>query len=62
MALSVTVGTDGAAHDIKIEKKLGYGLDEEAVKAVRRWKFKPAMKDGQPVAARLTVSVSFRLY
>jgi TonB family protein len=59
--LSLTVGTDGLPHDIKVERKLGYGLDEKAVEAVRRWKFKPAVKDGQPVAAKLTVSVSFRL-
>jgi protein TonB len=37
----------------------GRGLDEEAVKAVRTWKFKPAIKDGRPVAVQIFVEVDF---
>jgi protein TonB len=38
------------------------GLDEKAMEAIRRYRFKPAMKDGKPVAAAITVEVDFRLY
>jgi len=41
---------------------VGMGLDEKALEAVRRYRFKPAMKDGRPVAVIMTVEVDFRLY
>jgi outer membrane biosynthesis protein TonB len=38
------------------------GLDEKAIEAILKYKFKPAMKDGKtPVAVRITIQVSFRL-
>jgi len=60
--LSLTVGTDGTTHDITVEKGIGYGLDEKAVEAVRRWKFTPALKDGQPIERQIKAEVNFRLY
>jgi TonB family protein len=59
--LSLTVGLDGIAHDIKVEKGIGYGLDEKAMEAVSRWKFEPALKDGQPIEKQIRVEVSFNL-
>ena len=59
--LSLTVGTDGLPHDIQIKNKLGHGLDEKALEAVRKWKFAPALRDDQPVETRIDVSVSFKL-
>jgi TonB family protein len=41
---------------------VGYGLDEKAVEAVSRWKFTPALKDGQPIEKEISVEVSFHLY
>jgi protein TonB len=42
---------------------LGKGLDEKAIEAVERYKFRPAMKDGTtPVAVYVNVEVNFRLY
>ena len=43
-------------------RRLGMGLDEKAIEAVRKWKFEPAMKDGKPVAVQISVEVNFRLY
>ena|SRR5208337_55005 len=62
VVLSLTVGTDGLAHDIQVEKKLGYGLDEKAVEAIRKWRFQPELRDGQPIEKRIYVDVTFRLY
>jgi len=62
VVLSFTVGVDGNTHDIKIERGLGYGLDEKAVEAVNRWKFKPALKDEEPIERRINAEVNFHLY
>jgi outer membrane biosynthesis protein TonB len=37
------------------------GLDEKAIEAVMRWKFRPAIKFGKPVTMETTISVNFRL-
>jgi len=36
-------------------------MDEQAVKCVGKWKFKPGYKDGQPVTVEATIEVNFRL-
>ena len=59
--LSVTVGSDGVARDIKVVRSLEPGLDTNAVAAVQRWKFQPGTKDGQAVAVKATIEVNFRL-
>src|SRR5208283_1894721 len=62
VVLSLTVGSDGLPHDIQVEKKLGYGLDEKAVEAMRKWKFQPELRDGQPIETPIKVEMTFRLY
>jgi len=62
VVLWVIVGPDGRPHDIRVQRSLGMGLDEKAMDAVRRWKFEPARKDGQPVAVQINIEVNFRLY
>ena len=59
--LTIEVGTDGRAHHIRVSRPLGFGLDEQAANAVRRWRFQPAMKDGARVAAPATIEIPFRL-
>jgi TonB family protein len=59
--ISFVVGTDGLPTDLHVVKSVGAGLDEEALDAVSKYRFKPATKDGNPVPAKLTVEVSFRL-
>src|SRR5665213_3105254 len=46
--LSCVIGVDGSPRDIGVVRPLGFGLDEKAVAAVTKWRFKPATKDGQP--------------
>jgi len=60
--LWLVVGSDGKPREIKVARPLGMGLDQKAMEAVRKWRFAPAMKDGQPVAVQINVEVSFRLY
>jgi TonB family protein len=58
----VIVGTDGVPRDAKVVQALGMGLDEEALKAVRRWRFEPARRYGTPVLAPFFVSLKFEFF
>jgi len=40
-------------------KGLGYGLDENAIAAVKVWKYKPAEKNGEPIAVKMEVTLDF---
>jgi len=62
VVLQLIVGPEGKAHDIRIARSVGMGLDEKAMEAVQTWKFEPARKDGRAVAVLINVEVSFRLY
>lgn len=60
--LLVVVGKDGRTYNIRVAQSLGMGLDEQAIEAVRRWRFRPATLNGQPVATQIAVQVDFHLY
>ncbi len=59
--LNLVVGTDGLAHDIRVAKAIGAGLDEKAVEAIAKWHFQPGVLNGEPVAGRATIEINFRL-
>lgn len=59
--LRIEVDARGQAQSISVERSLGLGLDDRAVEAVRRWKFKPGYRNGKPVVTVATVEVNFRL-
>jgi TonB family protein len=59
VVLNVTVTETGAVAAVTVVKGLGKGLDENAIEAVKKWKFKPGMKDGKPVRTQVAVEVSF---
>jgi TonB family protein len=50
----------GSVSGVEIVRPIGYELDEEALKAVARWRFKPAKKGDTPVAVTARVEVNFR--
>lgn len=59
----LTVVTDqGWVSGIRVVKPAGYGLDEQAVRVVFRYQFKPARRDGRPVAVIMRVEVHFAIY
>jgi len=60
--LWIVVDAQGMVRNVQIAKHLGMGLDEEAVKTVGTWKFKPAMRQGVAVPVQVEVEVSFRLF
>ena len=58
--LSVLVDVHGMSHVISVNKHLGAGLDESAMRAVSLYRFKPALRNGHPVPAKITVEVSYQ--
>ncbi len=61
--IGLIVNAQGNPVNVHVVRPLGMGLDQKAIKAVRQYKFRPAMKDGKiPVPVQITVEVNFRLY
>jgi TonB family protein len=58
---SIIVDKSGSVSSVKILCPLGLGLDENAVETIKTWKFQPAKKNGEPLAAMMAVEVSFAL-
>jgi protein TonB len=61
VVLQLIVDEHGRPQDLKVSRALGLGLDQEALEAVKKWTFKPGMKDGKPVPVIATIEVNFRL-
>jgi TonB family protein len=60
--LAVVLDT-GEVGDVEVTRSLDsvYGLDDEAVKALRQWRFEPGTKDGKPVAVKVEIEMTFKL-
>lgn len=61
--LSCVVRPDGSVTDIEVVRSLDktFGLDEEAIKAAKRWRFRPGLMRGEPVSVRVVIEMSFTL-
>lgn len=59
--LSVVVDEKGNPRDLRVVRPLGLGLDEKAIEAVMKWRFRPGLKDGRAVPVSAYVEVNFRL-
>lgn len=59
--LETIIDRNGIPTDIRVTGSLGHGLDEQAIDALKQWRFKPATKNGQPVPAKATLFMNFRL-
>lgn len=61
VTLRGVVQTNGIMTDIQIVEGLGFGLDENAIAAVQQWRFIPGMRNGEPVATYMSVTLTFSL-
>jgi bla regulator protein blaR1 len=61
--MSIVVLAGGTVGDVTVIQSLDreFGLDDQAVKAVRQWTFEPGKKDGKPVPVQVTVEMTFTL-
>jgi TonB family protein len=59
--LKIVIDEQGNVVHPTVLRGLGFGLDQKAVQAVKKWKFAPAQKDGHPIPAFAQVQVVFRL-
>jgi protein TonB len=57
--LLIIVRADGTVQFDSLRKGLGFGLDQNAIDAVRKWKFLPSRRDGKPVASYMSVLINF---
>jgi TonB family protein len=59
--VSVVIDANGMPQNPKVIRSLDPGLDQNALDAVSKYRFKPAMKDGHPVPVMLTIQVSYKI-
>jgi protein TonB len=57
------VQPDGSVTNVKVVRSLDptFGLDQEAIKAARQWRFRPGLRFGEPVAVTITIELTFTL-
>jgi periplasmic protein TonB len=56
----LTVDERGIPRNVRVVRPVGMGLDENAIKAVKQERFRPAMRGGRPVAFPLSMEVNFK--
>ena len=63
VVLEGVVMADGTLGAMRVVKSLDttYGLDEQAIKAAKEWRFTPGTKDGKPVPVKVTIEMTFTL-
>jgi hypothetical protein len=59
--LSIEVNEKGNVQNLRVLRSVGMGLDEKAIEAVMKWRFRPGYKDGKPVTVAAQVEVNFRI-
>jgi protein TonB len=61
--LECIVMPDGSVGEVKVTRSLDpiFGLDQEAIKAAKKWRFRPGMRQGEPVPVIITIELTFTL-
>lgn len=60
--VNLIVDESGSPQNVHVLRGVGMGLDEKAVEAIKQYKFKPAMENGNPVPVSLNVEVNFQVF
>lgn len=60
VTLVFVLGEDGHVEDLRVENSSRPEFEKPALDAVRRWKFRPGMKDGEPVRTFMKLPIRFR--
>lgn len=61
VVLEAIVRRDGTVDILRVIRSLGFGLDENAIQALKQWRFRPGMRNGVPVDVALNIEVNFNL-
>jgi len=61
IVLECIVMPDGTITDARVKRSLPFGLDDEAIKAARQWRFSPGLRQGEPVPVIIGIELSFSL-
>jgi len=61
--IEVVIGVDGTPGEMRLRNSIDvlYGLDDQALQTIAKYRFKPATRDGQPTSCVATLIVTFRL-
>ena len=57
--IQLVVDVDGSVRDAKIVKQTHEAFGEAALECVKKWKYRPALRDGVPVRVRMQVPIHF---
>lgn len=60
VVIAAVIGPDGIPSNVQVIAPLEPGLDQNAVDAVQKWRFRPGSKDGAPVSTHVQIRVIFR--
>ena len=60
--VNLVVDQNGIPTNVRVVRGIGNGLDEKAVEAVSKYRFKPSMEHGQPVPVEINVEVKFQIF
>ena len=59
--LEIIIRRDGTAEVVRVTRSVGFGLDQKAIEAVTQYRFRPGMRNGEPVDVTATSEVNFNL-
>lgn len=61
VAVKVVIDVNGTISEATVSKSTDPRFDAAAIEAVKKWKFKPAQKDGAPVAIKMIIPIQFQV-
>jgi periplasmic protein TonB len=62
VAIQLIVDAQGNPQSVHVVRRAGLGLDEEAIAAVKQYRFRPAMYQGHAVAVQMVIDIDFHLH